>query len=217
MRGRLWNPVPMLAVAVAVACSGAAAEAASKEFSLFGNAEVVEGANKNQYAVLIESDLTTADDAEWYGGIAFDPKRPIRFDEIRSLNASYTILEGGFGGGSPRFSIGVDGDGDGAADGNVFVYLGTPPNFDDEPNGDIEFTGEFIGGTDLRFDTTQVGGEFYDDYQGAVELVGDADVVYIDLVVDAGWFVDGGVQSVLIHDLQVHKSKYKPKKPKKVK
>jgi hypothetical protein len=217
MSGRTWKPLSMLAIAVAIACSGTAAEAASKEFSLFGNAQVVAGAKKNQYAVLIESDLTSPNTADWYGGIAYDPKKPIRFEDIRSLNAVYTILEGGFGGGSARFSIGVDGDGDGEVDGNVFVYFGTPPNFDDEPNGEIEFTGEFIGGTDLRFDTSKVGGEFYDDYQGALELVGDADVLYIDLVVDAGWFVDGGVQSVLIHDLQVHKSKYKPKKPKKVK
>lgn len=196
--------------AIAIVLLGTSvATAADKDFSLFGTARVVEGEKKNQYVVYIESESVAT-----FGGISYDPKKPVLFEDLRSLSATYRLLEGGMGGGSPRFSIGIDEDGDGEADCNIFVYLGTPPDFDDEPTGDIEFTGNFIGGSDLRWDTSQCGGTFYDDYQGALELVGEYDVVYVDFVVDGGWSQEEGIQSIEVYELRVDRSKYKPKKPK---
>jgi hypothetical protein len=182
-------------------------------FTLFGNAEVVE-LGRNQYATFIQSDINSADTDDWYGGIEWEPRRPITFAELRSLQAAYQLIENGAGGGAPRFQIGIDEDGDGEADGNVFVYIGTPPNFDDDPVFfEVQETGELIGSSDLRYDTSQVGGTFYDDYAGALELVGDLDVVYVDFVVDAGWAFPDGVQSTLVYELKVDRSTYTTPKP----
>lgn len=213
MRMSIERSVSALAALAVIAASATGAQGAGKEFSLFGNAQVVE-LGRNQYATFIQSDLNSENTADWYGGISWEPKKPITFAELRSLQAAYQLIEGGAGGGSPRFSIGIDADADGSADGNVFVYIGTPPAFDDDPvYFEVQETGEFVGSTELRFDTSQVGGTFYDDYYGALELVGDLDVVYVDFVVDAGWAFPDGVQSTLVYELVVHKSTYTSPKP----
>jgi hypothetical protein len=136
---------------------------------------------------------------------AYTPKKEMTFSDIKRLSADYLVAEGGMGGGSPRFQIAI-GDGDGNFVGNVFVYLGTPPAFDDAPVG-WQSTGNLVGSTDLRFDTTQVGGTFYDDYAGALELVGDAAVLGVQLVVDGGWATLDGVQTVLVDDVRVNNVK----------
>lgn len=43
---------------------------------------------------------------------------------------------------------------------------------------------------DLRFDTSQVGGTFYDDLAGALALVGNQAVIRASLVLDGGWAGD---------------------------
>jgi hypothetical protein len=187
---------------------------AADEFSTFGNADVVQAEQKNQFGVLLTSDVTQSEE-DPYAGIAWEPRQPLTFAEIRELSARYAAVEGGHGGGSPRIVVGVDTDSDDEVDGNVSIYLGTPPSFDDEASEEFQSTGNLVGSSDLRFDTSQVGGTFYDDYAGAVELVGDADVGYVLFVVDAGWFFEDGVQSVLVTDFDVHKSRLKVKKPKK--
>jgi hypothetical protein len=166
-------------------------------WELFGNAERVK-VGKGDFAYALTSDLLA--DAP-YGGVAFTPKGELTFADITRLSADYRLLDGAAGG-SPRFQVTVRNE-DGE-EGNVFIYLGTEPNFDDGP-GDWESTGNLIGSTDLRFDTTQVGGQFYDDYEGALELVGGLEVVEVALVVDGGWFPgfeDG--QTVLVDNVRVN-------------
>ena len=43
---------------------------------------------------------------------------------------------------------------------------------------------------DLRYDTSQVGGTFYDSYTNAMTLVGGMSVVRASLVLDSGWAGD---------------------------
>lgn len=200
-----WDFTRALAICSLLAGTAAAAPAHG-QFSLFGNA-TIEGGRRAQQTVELVSDIT-AD--EPYAGISFVAKsrgkQTLTLADIDTLSTTYQILEGGFGGGSLRFSIGLDEDGDGEADGNVFVYLGEAPNFTEDPNGWVS-TGNLIESQDLRFDTGQIGGTFYDSYDNAVQLAGDAEVVYVDLVLDSGWFFEDGVQSVLIGDMQVNNSK----------
>ena len=198
-------------VFAAALSSGESLSAAQGEFTFEGDVEIVPGESRNRSAAILTSDVASED---MYGAIVYTPRKTLTFEDLRSLQVTYEILEGGFGGGSMRFQITLDEDGDGEADCNVFVYLGEYPNFDDEVSGELESSGELIGSTDLRFDTTQCGGEFYDDYAGALELVDDAEILEIALVVDAGWITEEGVQSVLVTDLTVDKATLKIKQPK---
>ena len=43
---------------------------------------------------------------------------------------------------------------------------------------------------DLRYDTSQVGGTFYDTYANAMTLVGDMAIIRASLVLDSGWAGD---------------------------
>lgn len=198
-------------VAAAVLSSDASLLAAQGDFTFEGDVQIVPGETRNRSAAILTSDVLSAD---MYGAIVYTPRKSITLEDLRSLQVDYEILEGGFGGGSMRFQITLDEDGDGEADCNVFVYLGEYPNFDDDVSGELESSGELIGSTDLRFDTTQCGGEFYDDYAGAIELAGDAEILGVALVVDAGWITEEGVQSVLVTDLTIDKAKLKIKQPK---
>jgi hypothetical protein len=136
-------------------------------------------------------------------GIVITPNDELLFEELEELGTEYNLTDDGAGGGSPRFQVALDEDGDGDADGNVFVYIGTPPNFDDDPSG-WEDTGNLLESTDTRFDTTQFGGPFFGTYAQAVALVGELPIVDIALVVDGGWFQSDGEQTVLFDDIRVH-------------
>jgi hypothetical protein len=191
-----------------------AAAGGPNQFSTFGNATVVSsGHSRNDSAVELVSDTSAAVP---YAGISYTPKAhghqpALTLGDISTLSATYKVTEGGIGGGSPRFQIGLDEDGEGTADANVFVYIGTAPNFTD-PTGDWTSTGNLIDSSDMRFDTSQIGGTFYDTYDDAVALAGDDAVVDVSFVVDAGWFFPDGVQTVLVSSLQVDNAKFKPMK-----
>jgi hypothetical protein len=186
---------------------GAAASAASGTFSASGDVDVVSGSRKSQKVALLESDIT---EAVPYGVIEYTPRRTRRnvlnLDELTQLSATYQVIAGGIGGGSPRFSIGLDVDHDGEQDGNVFVYIGEPPNFTSGTTGLVS-TGNLLTDGELRFDASQVGGTFYMTYDEVLDLVCDAEVLSVDFVVDGGWAVAGGVQAVVVTDLRINKDK----------
>lgn len=195
------------AVATVAAC---AVQAAPDDFVLFGNTQVGDGAKKNDASVVLISDNAAS---EPYAGIAYLPptgKKGTSIKDVTTLSVTYKILEGGFGGGSLRFSIGIDNDLDGTTDGNIFVYAGTAPNFDDEP-GDWEDSGNLLETEELRVDTTQIGGTFYDTWDHALELTEGASVTGVVAVVDAGYAFDDGVQAIAVSDIQIGQVKFKAK------
>jgi hypothetical protein len=163
--------IRLIALVAVVAAAQAAPVRADQPWSTFGNATPVKVGNG--WAIALTSDLSSTNTDDWYGGVDFTPKKDLTFSEITNLSADYVAAVGGFGGGSPRFQINI-GDGNGNFVGNVFVYLGTHPQFMDVPT-EWTSSGNLIESTDLRFDTTQVGGTFYDDHAGALELVGGAE------------------------------------------
>jgi hypothetical protein len=181
-----------LCAAVVLAVAGPAA--AKPKWEAFGDVEAVKVA-PGGWAIALTSDL----DADLpYGGIAYEPKKGLTFAGIKKLSADFN---GDYGGGSPRFQINVELP-DGSVK-NVFVYLGDEPSFVGTTDG-WEKSGNLIGSADLRWDTSQVGGTFYDDYAGALELVGALPVVGIQLVVDSGWFFADGTQTVLVDNVRVN-------------
>lgn len=201
---------PVLAAATILL--GSSVQAAPADYNLFGNAVTGEGEKKNETAVVLISDVEAA---EPFAGIAFEPRikgkaEVLTFADLQELSVTYRILEGGFGAGSLRFSVGIDQDADGSADGNIFVYVGESPNFDDEP-GDWTASGNLLASGDLRIDTSQVGGTFYDTLENAIALTeGDA-VVQVVLVADSGYFFESGVQAIAIQEAQVGDSRFKSK------
>ena len=191
-----------LAAAIALAWTGSAQ--AAQPWTAFGNVDV--NKVRGDWVVALTSDVSEgAAEDEAFAGVCFTPHKAMTFSDIKRLSADYLLAEGGAGGGSPRFQVTVrNSAGD---ERNVFVYLGTYPNFDDDSSTEWQRTGNLAGTTDLRVDTSQVGGTFYDDWAGALELAGDAQVVEVCLVVDGGWAVEGGVQTVLVDDVRVNNFK----------
>lgn len=157
-------------------------------------------------------------------GVTFHPNGVLKFSEIAKLSTDFAIVQGGTGGGSPRFSIGIDVNGDGVfeqaadgsgPDGHVFIYFGNVDTvFNDPPNPVWANSGNFIGSTDHRFDCTQIGSSNsypnYDNYAGALALAGNKQVMYIYLTADGWWF---GEQEVLVNNVKVNDSVLTAKKP----
>ena len=112
--------------------------------------------------------------------MSFTPTSTLTFSEITELSATYDFATGDCHGGSLRWSVRV------SPTQSVFIYYGEGPNFTDCTT-DNQSGVNMIALTDLRFDTSQVGGTFYDDYDGAKALVGDETVTRASLLVDSGW------------------------------
>jgi hypothetical protein len=174
-----------------------------KFIDAFGGAALTSPGNRNGVYSLLSntSNASTADD---FSGVSFTKLNDLTFGGINELSTDYAIRAGGCAGGAPRFSIGLDTDGDGARNGSIFVYVGDAPSFTCSTTGAWQSTGNLIGNGDLRFDTSQLGGTFYDSYAHAVAAYGSAAVTSLSFVVDGGWAFSGGVQDVLVDDLTVN-------------
>jgi hypothetical protein len=123
-----------------------------------------------------------------YSYLSFTPSSALTFADVTELRATYTFAEGNCHGGSLRWSIRV------SPTQSVFIYYGGYPNFTDCMTGVNSQSGtNMIDLTDLRYDTSQVGGTFYDNHAGAVTLVGHLPIVRASLVLDSGW---GGDQTI---------------------
>ena len=174
----------VLAVSVAWAASGS--------FSLFGGATAADGTVK---LVSNTSNGSTDDD---FSGIAYTPSGTLTVNDLSNLSAT---LEGApeCGGGSPRFSVRLE------SGKSIFVYVGDAPNFTTCSAGN---TGNLIDDQDLRVDTTQIGGTFYDTWANAKALAGGQTVTQIDFVVDSGWFFPDKSQEVLVKSVTVNGDTY---------
>jgi hypothetical protein len=166
------------AIFVAATVASAASAAVPGGYTLFGGATLDDG------KVTLVSNATVP-----ASGIAFELEPGTTVSDIDSLSA--VLVSAACGGGSPRFQINT-------AEGNIFVYLGTAPNFTACATGD---TGNLLATADLRVDTSQVGGTFYDTWAHAVALVGDELVTELLFVVDSGWLL--GSQTVVVESVTI--------------
>lgn len=124
-----------------------------------------------------------------FGDMVMYTLRGSTLDQLTNLQTDYYVEHGCFGGGSPRFQIAVS---NAIGTKNIFVYLGTPPNFMDCPLPDTWIsTGNFA--TDMaltRWDTSQLcPGTFYNIYSGAITCANTLGYTInaIVLVTDGGW------------------------------
>jgi len=137
------------------------------------------------------------------GAISWTPSSPMTVSDLTNLSATYQMTNGSFGGGSPRFAVGVD---DGGTTRYFSVYLGTLPNFTDTPPAGWNDTGNLLALGDNRIDLSQfAGGTFYDNYANLQNLLGGLSITEILLVLDGGWLGDQEmlVDSFSINDLTI--------------
>jgi hypothetical protein len=189
----------LAALALVVSAAWASVALANTDsFRTFGGADRVSVEKRDNVWSLVSntSNQSTADD---FSGLATHLPKKTTFSDLRTLGTDYFVAEGGCLGGAPRFQIGLDTDGDGVRNGNLFVYIGHAPNFDcADAMGVWQSTGNLLESSDLRFDTSQLGGTFYDSYAHALAAYGDAKITSLSLVVDSGWAFPGGVQEILV-------------------
>jgi len=199
----------LMAIGASVVGSGAA-QAAEGDFTAFGAASVVRGDRLRDQFLVLTSDVEASVP---YAGVSWVPKVRRRDNfllyELNRLSVDYRVYGGGIGLGSPRFSIGVDTNYDGVADGNIFVYIGDGPNFTAPTSPDFQSSGNLLATSDLRVDSTQIGGPYYGNFDDALDIAAFAEVVSVDFVVDSGYAFDGGVQSIVVTDLQVNRDSLK--------
>jgi len=126
--------------------------------------------------------------------------------------ADYNVTDDNCGGGSPRFQIQVDTNGDNVSDGNVHVAIGPSPSFTGCAAG-WQSTGNIIGDTDAgRYDYGQFGGSAFTTYAGAPANVLAGTVRNISIVVDGSWSAaaSGGdsEQTVLVDNVVINNATY---------
>jgi len=133
----------------------------------------------------IGSDVSTDNDVSF---VSFTPGSTVTFNDITELSSVYAFTLGNCHGGALRWSVRV------SSTQSVFIYYGDYPNFTDCTTNSQSGT-NMISLSDLRYDTSQVGGTFYDNYAGAVALVGNMAILRASLVLDGGW---GGDQRLTL-------------------
>jgi hypothetical protein len=145
----------------------------------------------------IYGDASTANDFSY---LTFTPSSALNFGAITDLIANYAFQDGNCHGGSLRWTLRF------SETEAVHVYYGDYPSFADcttLSQSGIDMTGL----TDLRFDTTAIGGSFYDNYEHAITLAGARPITRASLVLDSGW---GGNQSVTLAGARLNDSTFTP-------
>jgi hypothetical protein len=174
---------------------------AAPGYSLLGEAsEILDGSNGVVQLV--------SDDDPGFAGVDFDITEGMTFTDLTTLSAMYNVTDDNCGGGSPRFQVAVDTDGDGTSDGNVFIAIGPSPNFTECALG-WQTTGNVIGNEDIgRYDFGQLGGSVFTTYSGAPADVLAGTVLSVQLVADGSWNANAtggdGEQTVWVDDVAIN-------------
>jgi hypothetical protein len=187
----------LVAFVLASLALGTTAVAASG-YALFGDAQIVPGGNPGNAAQL-RSDATPG-----WGGVDFDTAAGMMVRDLTNLSTDYKFTEASCGGGSPRFQLNVT---NGTVSGNIFVYIGPPPNYTGCPMNEWLSTGNLVTAVSL-VDATQIGGAYYMPWATVVAVYGSYTITGIQLVTDSGWFFAGGVQTVLVDNVQINDDTY---------
>ena len=193
---------------VAVLLLTLSVQSANAASTLFGGATMGPG------HVILVSDATdnpgnTTND---FSGVRFDDAAGLPWASLATVMADYNVTDDNCGGGSPRFQIQVDTNGDTVSDGNVFVAIGPSPSFTGCAAG-WQSTGNIIGNSDAgRYDYGQFGGSPFTIYAGAPANVLAGTVRNISIVVDGSWSAaaTGGdsEQTVLIDNVVINSTTY---------
>jgi hypothetical protein len=164
------------------------------------------GATQSNGVLTLVSNTGDSGSANDASGATFTGTGVTTFSSIATLSTEFNVTDDDCSGGSPRFQIQVQTP-SGAK--NVFVYLGPAPSFTGcSPNVWIA-SGNLVGTTDGRFDTSQVqAGTQVSTYAQALALVGSFQVTGISLVVDSGWAFADKEQTVMVRNVKINDSTF---------
>jgi hypothetical protein len=180
---------------------------AAPGYTLFGDATIVSGGNPGN-AVKLTSDADPG-----YGGIDYAIPAGTTFADLTTLSTDYFVESDDLcAGGSPRFQINVI---EGGVEKNIHVYFEQEPG-NVCPVGTWTNTGDELENTEA-VDTSQLtGGTFYDPYATALAKYGSLQVTGVQLVVDAGWAMPDGEQTILVDNTNIDGTiyTYEPNTPK---
>lgn len=192
----------LAALAVAALSTTAFAFHTPDHYTLDGDAALVSPGNASDRAVHLISDTDPG-----YGAIEFGVEEGTTFADLETLSSDYFFeADDSCEGGSPRFSIGLS-DEESGDTGNIFVYFGSEPNYNDCPAEVWTNTGDLIGSGSV--DSSQLdGGTFYHSYADALAAYGDYEVTDLALVVDAGWADEDGEQAVTIDNTVINNTTF---------
>jgi len=141
-----------------------------------------------------------------FSGASFTGTGVTTFSSISTLSTEFDVTDDDCAGGSPRFQVRVQTP---AGEKNVFVFLGPAPSFTGCSQNVWIASGNLVGSTDGRFDTSQVqAGTQVSTYAQALALVGSYQVTGISLVVDSGWAFADKEQTVDIRNVNVNGSTF---------
>ena len=148
-------------------------------------------------------DATAANDSS---GASFAGTGVTTFASLTTLSTEFDVTDDDCSGGSPRFQVKVQTP---SGEKNVFVYLGPTPSFTGcSPNVWIA-SGNLVGSTEGRFDTSQIqAGTQVSTYAEALALVGSFQVTSISVVVDSGWAFSDKEQTVQARNVKVNASTF---------
>jgi hypothetical protein len=149
---------------------GTTALAAPGDYNLFGDAEIISGGNPGNAAQL------RSDSDPGFGGVDFDTAAGMTVSQLTNLSTDYNFTQASCGGGAPRFQINAT---NGTVSGNIFVYIGPPPNYTLCPMNTWTPTGNLVTPASL-VDATQLGGTFYMPWSAVVLAYGSYDTYTFD-------------------------------------
>jgi hypothetical protein len=177
-----------------------AASAAAATATPFGGATVDGG------VLTLVSDTGDASSANDASGASFSGTGVTTFASISTLSTEFDVTDDDCSGGSPRFQVQVQ-TSSGAK--NVFVYLGPAPSFTGCSQNVWVSSGNLVGSSDARFDTSQIqSGTQASTYAQALALVGGMQVTGISLVVDSGWAFSDKEQTVRARNVRIDGSTF---------
>ena len=141
--------------------------------------------------------LTSTDST--FSILRFIPNAVVPFSDWTSLVVGYDAVQGGIGGGGPRFVFVLDSNNDSIADGSFVLHWGPAGTFADPTIANGLSTGNLLALTDLgRYDLGGVGGSAYTDRAAALALVGTYDVLRASIVLDS---FGGADKTFVIHSI----------------
>jgi hypothetical protein len=192
---------PLIAIAVALVLGGLLAATA-----LAGTATPFGGATTDRGTLTLVSDTGDASTANDASGASFSGTGVTTFASIATLSAEFDVTDDDCAGGSPRFQIQVQTS---SGPKNVFVYLGPSPSFTGCSQNAWILSGNLVGSSDGRFDTSQVqSGTQVSTYAQALALVGSMQVTGISIVVDSGWAFADKEQTVEVRNIRINDSTF---------
>jgi hypothetical protein len=174
-----------------------AAIAFAAAYNMFGDAGLVAG-NNSPYAAEIQSECASSTP---FGGVRFTVPAGLTVADLDTLSTDFQLVNSTNGGGSPRFQIRVA-----TPNGprNIFVYIGTPPNYTGDVQNVWTNTGNLLDAADL-VDSSQLGGNFYDPYANVQANYGSYEVLSISVVADGCWVGgNNGVQTAWIDNVLIN-------------